>query len=801
MAQPQVAADADSDDYNTYDEDDEDYNTYDEDDDDDKGEEEEEIVYMASPVRQDAVVVDSSPQASAPPATPATPATPVRDLISRIEEEAMPTYKLDAALLRWSERQQNVLLRSASYEGTVQHYAAVERSLSRLEQRRTAPATAVEAEDVPSSSSDEYASDWSDEESDDEPLPPPPPKPPLPSIIAGGLKLPLGLVDLHATPPDEAESRATKLKRFSGVCSKITDRLYLGSDVVARDLPLLRAHAISHVVNAAGTACPDYHKGAPGLAYHTLHLYDSPNESLAPVLYGALDYIEHAIECGGSVFVHCQQGVSRSSSIVIAYLMYKRRLLFSAAHKFVKDRRGIAEPNAGFICALLAFHERLTKARRTYESLHLYRLSPHFVTPIARLVEPTAAAPLHAHLDPRTAFVLHVPAGFVLGAAGAALLARARSVFVSADADGNGEISRPEFFAKLRADDEFEGLLNVTPINGVGVRGVKAMGKLLVELDADADDGRGEGLGSISWIEFERAVMRAQGDPLGAEQLYVWVGASAHTEYVRAAWTVALAMGKYESAPAAVEVRQGEEGEPFCRALLMAHTTERAAHTIDDAEANEEEEATPESDDADDDTACDTARDGHAAAKATIMAELTNGRVPTAVMYSTRDTYLLRLSDADLRAAYTEYTRIYLDDATKGNVKGMAEMVVTKLGELVGVPYAVRKTRARARVAQPSTPPAIGARHKAVTSPGTARVAQAPKRIEAAQRTMYDGDYGKDGTNPPIKSPPAPVLGTRLPVVRAPIDGADGAPRLVHAPQRWKKALDALLFVRHLSTY
>ena len=133
------------------------------------------------------------------------------------------------------------------------------------------------------------------------------------------LKLPLSQLPAEGSiPPDEAESKATKLKRFSGVCSEICERLYLGSDVVARDLPKLRAHSISHVLNAAGTACANYHEDQ--LTYMTLQLYDSPSQELSPVLYGALDFIDAALGAGGSVFVHCQQGVSRSCAVTLALL-------------------------------------------------------------------------------------------------------------------------------------------------------------------------------------------------------------------------------------------------------------------------------------------------------------------------------------------------------------------------------------------------------------------------------------------------------------------------------------------------
>lgn len=41
---------------------------------------------------------------------------------------------------------------------------------------------------------------------------------------------------------------------------QITESIFLGSDTVARDLKMLQSHGITHVLNAAGTACGNYHE-------------------------------------------------------------------------------------------------------------------------------------------------------------------------------------------------------------------------------------------------------------------------------------------------------------------------------------------------------------------------------------------------------------------------------------------------------------------------------------------------------------------------------------------------------------
>ena len=52
------------------------------------------------------------------------------------------------------------------------------------------------------------------------------------------------------------------------------------------------------------------------------------------------------------MLVLCAAGISRSASIVIAYIMRQQRLSFSAARSLVKSRRSAVNPNLGFTLQL-----------------------------------------------------------------------------------------------------------------------------------------------------------------------------------------------------------------------------------------------------------------------------------------------------------------------------------------------------------------------------------------------------------------------------------------------------------------
>ena len=69
--------------------------------------------------------------------------------------------------------------------------------------------------------------------------------------------------------------------------------------------------------------------------------------------------INDAIEHGGNVLVHCYAGISRSTSIVIAYLMKNKKMSFNKALELIKEKRGKIQPNSGFVLQLKAYEKEL----------------------------------------------------------------------------------------------------------------------------------------------------------------------------------------------------------------------------------------------------------------------------------------------------------------------------------------------------------------------------------------------------------------------------------------------------------
>ncbi|KAG8383249.1 hypothetical protein BUALT_Bualt05G0164700 [Buddleja alternifolia] len=208
--------------------------------------------------------------------------------------------------------------------------------------------------------------------------------------------------------PREFEFRKDMLAFFDKECSRILDHIYLGSDAIAKNRETLRQNEITHVLNCAGFFCPEYFNNE--LVYKTLWLEDSPSEDITSILYNVFDYFEDVREQGGRVLVHCYQGVSRSTSLVIAYLMWKEGKSFDDAFQHVKSARGVTNPNVGFACQLLQCQKRVHALPASPTSvLRMYRMAPHSPYDPLHLVPKMLSEPGVDRLDSRGAFIVQIP--------------------------------------------------------------------------------------------------------------------------------------------------------------------------------------------------------------------------------------------------------------------------------------------------------------------------------------------------------------------------------------------------------
>jgi predicted protein tyrosine phosphatase len=176
------------------------------------------------------------------------------------------------------------------------------------------------------------------------------------------------------SPAFEGECRAVRMalapsdprrsqSRFEA--SEIFRGLYLGSWLDADSVDELRSHKVARVLNVA-EECPISTSCEKAIANGSiqvkkLDLRDHSDEDIARHFNEALKFMHEGIIRNEGVLVHCRQGVSRSATIVLAYLMefgiqdqngFSHPMSYADAFDYVKERRPFISPNLGFVLAL-----------------------------------------------------------------------------------------------------------------------------------------------------------------------------------------------------------------------------------------------------------------------------------------------------------------------------------------------------------------------------------------------------------------------------------------------------------------
>lgn len=165
------------------------------------------------------------------------------------------------------------------------------------------------------------------------------------------------------------ENNVTEIIRTDGT-------LYLGDAVVAHDLKVAQKKGITHVVNCTnsiqnffgeGTVSPGDHFGLgreekeePRHTYYRVPCFDSAGAATEMFKHfrPAAAFIHNALSNNHSVLVHCQMGMSRSPTILMAYLMLYHDMRVEEAYEFITSKRFVF-PNKAFIGQLYRLQAEL----------------------------------------------------------------------------------------------------------------------------------------------------------------------------------------------------------------------------------------------------------------------------------------------------------------------------------------------------------------------------------------------------------------------------------------------------------
>lgn len=133
--------------------------------------------------------------------------------------------------------------------------------------------------------------------------------------------------------------------------------LYLGDQRCAWSLASLLDLQITHIVNISTDIC-NYFEDHPTarltnnkpIKYLTIRMHDDQNSDIYSQFQLVFNFIDMAKQedCNARIMVHCQMGISRSASLIIAYIMHLTRCSLKDVYYYTKIRRYIVQPNRGF---------------------------------------------------------------------------------------------------------------------------------------------------------------------------------------------------------------------------------------------------------------------------------------------------------------------------------------------------------------------------------------------------------------------------------------------------------------------
>ena len=138
----------------------------------------------------------------------------------------------------------------------------------------------------------------------------------------------------------------------SSHADEIIPGLYVGNKHTVQSLP----SDVSAVISCRSH--PQRPQISEAIVWKSIAVPDKASTDLTQYFDEVYDFIEHATT---GVLIHCNRGISRSPSLVIAYLMKKFDVPYTAAYHYVSKKHPACNPNSSFERQLKAYEATLQK--------------------------------------------------------------------------------------------------------------------------------------------------------------------------------------------------------------------------------------------------------------------------------------------------------------------------------------------------------------------------------------------------------------------------------------------------------
>jgi len=116
----------------------------------------------------------------------------------------------------------------------------------------------------------------------------------------------------------------------------------------------------------------------PGIEYHQVDIVDLDYRDLLTYFPQTCKLIAVSVAKKRPILVHCRAGMSRSATVVCAYIMKTQNKSAIDAINFVRQRRNCIRPNVGFVQQLRHFHRMNYTLNANDRQFRQFLLSSYF---------------------------------------------------------------------------------------------------------------------------------------------------------------------------------------------------------------------------------------------------------------------------------------------------------------------------------------------------------------------------------------------------------------------------------------
>ncbi|EPX72314.1 phosphoprotein phosphatase [Schizosaccharomyces octosporus yFS286] len=148
--------------------------------------------------------------------------------------------------------------------------------------------------------------------------------------------------------------------------SKIDENIYISSWKAASNNDLLEMNNIKYVLSAMSI---DPKLNLPSDQHIWIPIEDGSSQNILQHISKTIKFIDEAVASNSRVLVHCFAGVSRSVTLVSAYLMKKNDWDPEKALNYISTKRSNISPNPSFLKQLQVYYEcrfELSQQQRPY---------------------------------------------------------------------------------------------------------------------------------------------------------------------------------------------------------------------------------------------------------------------------------------------------------------------------------------------------------------------------------------------------------------------------------------------------